>query len=218
VDLFHCKPPTQLDKTPLQSGHTSQSTCGTWPSSRTLDNPHLGLSGQRILVHHLTHYKLTGPSLLYQLQTGWLASITTLIVPIADQVARIYCKSCELGGQWLLQLIGWLASITTLIVPIADQVAGMYCHHCKLSSQQLLYPLWTQWPEYIVTIANWMANIHCTHCRLDGHSLWGDPKLGLWMWIWMVYIIWNQFFLGDSESEDLLDPLQIKWPFIMRWS
>src|ERR1700692_1923969 len=74
---------------------------GTQPSGQTLDNPHLGLSGQTILVRHLTHYKLTG-SLLYQLQTGWLVYITTFIVPIADQVAKIYCNHCRPGGQNIL--------------------------------------------------------------------------------------------------------------------
>jgi len=54
---------------------------------------------------HLTNYRLTGQSILYQLQTGWLVSIMILIVliiTIADQMAGMYCYNCKLSGQQLL--------------------------------------------------------------------------------------------------------------------
>ena len=178
-------PPPDLTKPHCDPANQRRPVRGTQPSSRTLDNPHLGLSGQTILVQHLTNYRLTGQSILYQLQTGWLVSIMILIVPIADWLAVIYYN--------------------------------IDCNHCRPDGWNVLSRLQTEWPAVIVTIANWMADIYCTHCRLDGHSLWGDPKLGLWVWIWMVYISSGVNFLGDSESEDLLYPLQIGWPFIMRW-
>src|SRR5882762_850439 len=76
--------PPDLTKPHCDPANQCRPVRGTQPSGRTLDNPHRGLSGQTILVQHLTHYKLTGQSLLYQLQMGWLVSITTFIVPIAD--------------------------------------------------------------------------------------------------------------------------------------
>src|SRR6202521_969672 len=98
VDLLHCKPPTRLDKTHCDPANQCRLVRRTQPSSRTLDNPHLGLSGQTILVQHLTNYRLTGQSILYQLQTGWLVSIMILIVPIANWVASGYCNHCRPGG------------------------------------------------------------------------------------------------------------------------
>ena len=76
--------PPDLTKPHCDLANQRRPVCGTQPSSRMLDNPHLGLSGQTILVQHLTNYRLTGQSILYQLQTGWLVSIMILIVPIAD--------------------------------------------------------------------------------------------------------------------------------------
>jgi len=95
-----------------------------------------------------------------------------------------------------------------LIVPIADWLAVIYynidCNHCRPDGWNVLSRLQTEWPAVIVTIANWKADIYCTHCRLDGHSLWGDTKLGLQVWIWMVYISSGVIFLGDSESEEMV--------------
>ena len=96
----------------LQSGQPSWLMCGTQLTSWMLDNPYLRLSGQMILVQHLTHYRLTGQSLLYRLQTRWLVSIMTFIVPIADQLAgiyyNIYCTYCRPSGQnILLWVLKW---------------------------------------------------------------------------------------------------------------
>ena len=135
--------PPDLTKPHCDPANQRRLVHGTQPSSRTLDNPHLGLSGQTILVQHLTNYRLTGQSILYQLQTGWWVSIMILIVPIADWLAVIYYN--------------------------------IDCNHCRPGGWNVLSQLQTEWPAVIVTIANWMANIYCTH----GHSLWGDPKLGL---------------------------------------
>src|ERR1700676_2453042 len=102
VDYPIANRPPDLTKPHCDPANQCRPVRGTQPSGQTLDNPHLGLSGQTILVWHLTHYKLTGQSLLYQLQTRWLVSITTFIVPIADQVAEIYCNHCRPGGQNIL--------------------------------------------------------------------------------------------------------------------
>jgi len=90
--------PPDLTKPHCDPANQRRPVRGTQPSSRTLDNPHLGLSGQTILVQHLTNYRLTGQSILYQLQTGWLVSIMILIVPIANWVASGYCNHCRPGG------------------------------------------------------------------------------------------------------------------------
>jgi len=90
--------PPDLTKPHCNPAHQYRPVHRTQPSSRTLDNPHLGLSGQTILVQHLTNYRLTGQSILYQLQTGWLVSIMILIVPIANWVASGYCNHCRPGG------------------------------------------------------------------------------------------------------------------------
>src|SRR5882762_9226128 len=97
--------PPDLTKPHCDPANQRRLVLGTPPSSRTLDNPYLGLSGQTILVQHLTNYRLTGQSILYQLQTRWLESIVT----IANQVASRYCNHCKLDGRHLLYplQIGW---------------------------------------------------------------------------------------------------------------
>src|SRR5882762_5144762 len=157
VDYPIANRPPDLTKPHCNPANQCRPVRGTQPGGRTLDNPHLGLNGQTILVQHLTHYKLTGQSLLYQLQTGWLVSITTFIVPIADQVAKIYCTLQTRWPEYIVTGVNWVAS--------------GYCNHCRLVGwhllQYLLSRLQTEGPAVIVTIANWMANIYCV--------LYGQP-------------------------------------------
>jgi hypothetical protein len=125
--------PPDLTKPHCDLANQRRPVRGTQPSSRTLDNPHLGLSGQTILVQHLTNYRLTGQSILYQLQTGWLVSIMILIVPIADWLAVIYynidCNHCRPGG-W--NVLSWLQTEwPAVIVTIVNWMADIYCTRCE---------------------------------------------------------------------------------------
>ena len=114
--------------------HTFQWICSIANRPPDLTKPHCDPANrcrpvcgtQTIVVQHLTNYRLTGQSILYQLQTGWLVSIMILIVPIADWLAVIYynidCNHCRPDGWNVLSQLQteWPAVIVTIVNWMAD--------------------------------------------------------------------------------------------------